>query len=196
MRRILDPIDRISETIYGLIMALTFTGSLEVMRAGRADVREMLIAAFGCNIAWGLVDGVMFVLAGLAQRTRRYAALLEMRQAAPADGPRLVLEALPDAARPLIAPDEAEQLWARVKAAPMPPRPSVGWQDLQVAVAVFLVVLLSTFPVVTPFLLVREPRLAIRVSNGISIVMLFILGASLGRLTSGRWLRTGLGMVA
>ncbi len=196
MARILDPIDRASETIYGLIMALTFTGSLEVMRAGRAEVREMLIAAFGCNIAWGLVDGVMFVLAGVAQRTRRYTALQAMREATPADGPRLVLEALPEGARTVIPPEDAEGLWLKVKAAPMPPRPTVGVHDLKVAVAVFLVVFLSTFPIVIPFLVVRQPQLAIRLSNGVALVMLFILGAGLGRRTTGRWLRTGLAMVA
>jgi hypothetical protein len=51
-RRILDPIDRISEILFGLIMVLTFTGSLSIA-AGRNDVRVMLIGALGCNFAWG-----------------------------------------------------------------------------------------------------------------------------------------------
>jgi hypothetical protein len=33
-------------------MVLTFTGSLSVADAGRADVRAMLIGALGCNLAW------------------------------------------------------------------------------------------------------------------------------------------------
>jgi len=32
--RVLDPIDRVSEVLFGLIMVLTFTGSLSVAEAG------------------------------------------------------------------------------------------------------------------------------------------------------------------
>ena len=56
-RGVLDPIERISEILFGLIMALTFTGTLSAASAGRAEVREMLLGAIGCNLAWGLVDG-------------------------------------------------------------------------------------------------------------------------------------------
>ena len=56
----LTPVDRVSGVIFGLIMALTFTGSLSVATADRNEVRTMLIGALGCNIAWGLVDAVMY----------------------------------------------------------------------------------------------------------------------------------------
>src|SRR5204863_508677 len=48
-RRVLEPIERISEVLFGVIMVLTFTGSLSVAEAGREDVRTMLIGAIGCN---------------------------------------------------------------------------------------------------------------------------------------------------
>ena len=69
--RILDPIDRISEVLFGLFMVLTFTGTLSVASAGREDVRTMLIAAIGCNTAWGFVDAMMYVLRTLVERSRR-----------------------------------------------------------------------------------------------------------------------------
>ena len=53
-RRVLDPVDRASEILFGLIMVLTFTVSLNVTEAGRSDVRAMLVGALGCNLAWGL----------------------------------------------------------------------------------------------------------------------------------------------
>jgi hypothetical protein len=55
-KRILDPVDRVSEILFGLIMLLTFTGSLSVAEAGREDIRTMLIGALGCNLAWGIID--------------------------------------------------------------------------------------------------------------------------------------------
>ena len=54
---VLSPIERVSEVLFGLIMVLTFTGSLSAAESGRAEVRTMLIGALGCNIAWGLIDG-------------------------------------------------------------------------------------------------------------------------------------------
>ncbi len=77
--RVLDPIDRISEVMFGLFMALTFTGTLSVATAGRDDVRLMLIAALGCNIAWGIVDAVMYVLRSLVSRGRQAALLRPCR---------------------------------------------------------------------------------------------------------------------
>ncbi len=69
-KRVLEPIDRISEVLFGLIMALTFTGSLSVAEAGRDDVRAMLIGALGCNLAWGLIDGMMYLMGCLTSRAR------------------------------------------------------------------------------------------------------------------------------
>ena len=58
-KHVLEPIDRISEVLFGLIMVLTFTGSLSVAEADRGEVRTMLIGALGCNIAWGIIDAVL-----------------------------------------------------------------------------------------------------------------------------------------
>src|SRR5947208_14367912 len=67
-KRVLDPHDRVSEVLFGLIMVLTFTGSLSVSEAGREDVRTMLIGAVGCNLAWGVIDAVLYLMARLAER--------------------------------------------------------------------------------------------------------------------------------
>src|SRR5258705_13962812 len=81
-RRVLEPIDRVSEVLFGLIMVLTFTGSLSVAEAGRDDVRTMLIGALGCNIAWGVIDALLYLMGGLASRGRDLAVLRALRGAA------------------------------------------------------------------------------------------------------------------
>ena len=68
--RVLDPVERVSEVIFGVLMAMTFIGALSVATGGREEVRTAMIAALGCNIAWGLVDAVMYVIAILTERTR------------------------------------------------------------------------------------------------------------------------------
>ena len=59
----------------------------------------------------------------------------------------------------------------------------------------FLLVFLSTFPVTVPFIFIHEPRLALRISNAIAIVMLFMAGYQFGRYSGFRPGRVGLAMV-
>src|SRR2546430_14850321 len=74
-KRVLDPIDRVSEVLFGLIMVLTFTGSLSVAEAGRESIRTMLIGALGCNLAWGIIDGVVYLMGCLAEKGRGVVAV-------------------------------------------------------------------------------------------------------------------------
>ena len=46
--RVLDPLERFSEIVFGLIMVLSFTCAISVAEAGREDVRAMFIGAIGC----------------------------------------------------------------------------------------------------------------------------------------------------
>src|SRR4051812_40159980 len=68
--RILDPMDRISEVLFGLIMALTFTLTLAVATADHIQIWTMLIGALGCNLAWGIIDGGVYLMARLNQSGR------------------------------------------------------------------------------------------------------------------------------
>src|SRR3954467_15455563 len=95
-KRVLDPIDRVSEVLFGLIMVLTFTGSLSVAEAGREDVRTMLIGAIGCNLAWGIIDAVLYLMGNLAERGRAVMTFHAVRKATdPQVAQRLIAEALP-----------------------------------------------------------------------------------------------------
>ncbi len=77
-KRLLDPIDRISEILFGLLMAVTIVGSLSIATAGQDEVRTVLIAALGCNLAWGLVDAVMYLVRTLTEKTRHHALALRI----------------------------------------------------------------------------------------------------------------------
>src|SRR6185436_16536034 len=99
-KRILDPIDRVSEVLFGLIMVLTFTGSLSVAEAGREDVRTMLIGALGCNLAWGIIDAVLYLMGCLAEKGKAIQSFRELRAANDAVAAHKILT---DALPPLIA---------------------------------------------------------------------------------------------
>ena len=62
--------DRVSEMLFGLFMALTFVGAVSVAEQGDAHIRAMFIAALGCNLAWGLVDAVMYLVRTVTDRGR------------------------------------------------------------------------------------------------------------------------------
>ena len=60
----------------------------------------------------------------------------------------------------------------------------------------FVLVVLATFPVVVPFLLIDDVATALRVSNVLALATLFIGGWLLGRYAFGRPWRYGFGMAA
>lgn len=196
--RLLEPIDRVSEVLFGLIMVLTFTGTLSVADAGRDEVRTMLIGALGCNLAWGIIDGILYLMGCLAEATRGLRTLQSVRGAASTEhAHRVIAGALPAALASVIGPAELEVLHQRLKQLPEPPeRVRLGRNDWLGAVSVFLWVFLSTFPVVIPFIVMKSVEPAMRVSNAIALVMLFMTGYGFGRC-AGRhpWL-TGVAMVA
>jgi len=193
--RVLDPIDRVSEVIFGLLMALTFTGSLSVATAGQEDVRTMMLAALGCNIAWGLADAVMYLVRTVTERTRKQTLLAQLRAANAASGQRLVADALPPRLADTLGPEALEGMRrGLVGLPPAPARSRLGPSDFKGALGVFLLVVLATFPVVIPFLLFRETAFALRVSNALSLAMLFAAGWTLGRHAGGSAWQGGLAM--
>ena len=197
MKRALDPIDRVSEVLFGLIMVLTFTGSLSVYEAGREDVRTMLVGALGCNLAWGIIDGVFYLMGCLAEKSRGLLALRAVREAGdPGHGQRLVADALPPVVASVLEPAELESMRVRLKRLPEPPsRAGLGKDDWRAAGAVFLLVFLSTFPVTIPFIVMRDAGPALRVSNAIAVALLFVAGYAFGRITGRRPVWAGVAMV-
>jgi hypothetical protein len=195
--RILEPMDRISEVLFGLIMALTFTLTLGVVTADRIQVRTMLLAALGCNLAWGIIDASVFLMARFNQRGRNAVQLRAVRTAADiADAHRIIADALPPALASVLPPDQLELMRQRLLQLPEPERPRLTKRDGLGAMGICLLSFLSTFPIVIPFILIGDARLALRLSNAVAIGMLFVCGYALGRCAGFRPWATGLLMVA
>jgi hypothetical protein len=196
--RLLDPLERTSEILFGLIMVLTFTSSIDVALGGRGETRTVLVGAVACNLAWGLVDAVMFLITKLMGRARDLATLRAIRAAHHPDAAQsLILGALPPVVSAVLSPSEVATLHQRLsQSGESHSELQLETGDLVAAAGVFLLVFLSTFPVVIPFLLIREPAVALRTSNAIALVMLFATGWSLGRYAGRPGWRTGLSMVA
>src|SRR4030095_10474114 len=182
-KRLLEPHERISEVLFGLIMVLTFTGSLSVAEAGREDIRKMLIGALGCNLAWGIIDGVLYLMGNLAEKGRNLMTLRAVRNATdPRKAQKLIAGALPPVIASVLRPEELAAIDQRIKGLAEPPeRAGLGSDDWMGALGIFLIVFLCTFPVALPFIFMEKAVLALRVSNAIAIAMLFLAGMAYGR---------------
>jgi hypothetical protein len=196
-KRVLEPHERIAEVLFGLIMVLTFTGSLSVAEAGRDDVRTMLIGALGCNLAWGIIDAVLYLMGSLAEKGRGLMIFRAVRQATdPQKAQRLIADALPAVVASVLQPAELEAMHHRLKQLPEPPRPARLRKDDWVgALGVFLLVFVSTFPVAIPFIFMHNAGRALRLSNLVAIVLMFILGYAFGRCAGRNPWVMGISMV-
>jgi VIT1/CCC1 family predicted Fe2+/Mn2+ transporter len=145
VHRYLDPGERLGEILFGLIMVLTFTSTARVtLGAEEITARELLIAALGCNIAWGIIDGGMYIMSAMLDRAR--------------------------AAR-----ERAASLGGTVE------KTRIHGDDLKGAVACAWLVIATTFPVALPFLIFDDALFAIRLSNALLVVMLFVVGYQWGK---------------
>jgi hypothetical protein len=113
--RVLDPIERISEVLFGLIMVLTFTGTLSVLAADRAAVRTMLVGALGCNLAWGIIDAGMYLMARLSEQSRKIETLRAIRKATDACAAHSVIaRALPPLLASILSSAEIESMRQKI----------------------------------------------------------------------------------
>jgi VIT1/CCC1 family predicted Fe2+/Mn2+ transporter len=187
---VLDPVDRVSELLFGLFMALTFVGAVSVAESGRQELRTMYAAALGCNLAWGLVDAVMYLVRTITARGRSLTLVHGVRAAPDAAAARkLIRDSLTPMVASLVSDAALDDLRDRMLTmADVPQRPKLRRQDFLAALAIFLIVVGSTFPVVLPFALIGDVGTAKIVSRVVALAMLFTGGLALGRYAGyGSW---------
>jgi hypothetical protein len=195
---VLDPTDRFSEVVFGIIMAMSFTGSVSVGSAGEQDIHELLYAAIGCNVAWGVVDAVMYVITSVTDRGWAYRLVGEIGGAKDTDaGRRIVAENLPGGLADVLPTSVLEGIRSAIAdGSRNATRPRVTRRDLAGALGVLLLVVLGTLPVTLPFAFLSDVTFAMRVSQGVGLALLFLNGAALGHYAGfGAW-RSGLAMLA
>lgn len=188
IQRYLDPPDQISEYLFGLVMVLSFTlGADLVIDEGEQATRQMLLAIIGCNMAWGLIDGAMYIISNLCERSGK-ARLIEALQHAPSEQQALTLVAgvMDDRLEPFTSAAERDQLYpeilARLKGV-TPQTTKLSREDLGGALACFVLVFLSVIPAVLPFLVIDERNVALRMSNLLLVGLLFLVGWRWARVT-------------
>jgi len=184
--RYLEPADRLNEVLFGLIMVLTFTLTAGIaVRENPDAARELLIATLGCNLAWGVIDGAMYVMGSLLERSRREREIAKVRSAPDEAAAFAVIARVTEDKLGVYSTDEERtQLFRLIRAAARrspPERMRLLREDVYGGIASFCLVVISTIPAVIPFLLIDAPHRALRVSNLLMVVLLFVVGLQWGR---------------
>jgi hypothetical protein len=115
----LEPIERISEVLFGLIMVLTCTGTLSVVTADRLQIRTMLIGALGCNL---VIDAGMYLMSRLHEKGQNIKILRSVRDSAdPEAAQRAIANALPPLLSSVLPPEQLEIMQKHLRQLPEPP---------------------------------------------------------------------------
>jgi VIT1/CCC1 family predicted Fe2+/Mn2+ transporter len=181
--RHLDPGESLGEILFGLIMVLTFTlGASIAIRVGEGagDARELLYAAIGCNLAWGIIDAVLYVMGNVFARSRRV-RLIRAIKAAPDEVAALtaIRNEMEPGLESITQEGDRDRLYRSIYtsvARSEPQKTRVTRDDLMGAIAVFLLVFITALPAAAPFLLVNDLWLGLRLSNLLLIILLFLVG--------------------
>lgn len=185
---VLSPIDRISEVLFGLIMVLTFTGTISATHPGRAELRDLLWSALGCNLAWGIVDAMMYLMNMVLSRAYGMAVIKRIMNTRDVNATREVIkEEVPSVISALLTDQEIDNMGIRLKKLKAPTKGNLLTRtDFAAALQIFLLVFLCTLPVALPFAFVSDTMLGMRLSNGVALVLLFIGGFRLAQYASLR----------
>ena len=157
----------------------------------------MLIAAIGCCLAWAIIDATFYLLNCFSERRTGLLLLRRVRTTTdPVEARRTIAGSLPPLLSSHLHSEALESLRVKLTQLPEPAeQPRLTRNDWLGALAVLLLCFGSILPVVIPFTIISDARQALRVSNGIVIVLLFLAGYALGRHISEHPLRVAVAMV-
>ncbi len=196
----LDPGERLGELLFGLIMILTFTlGAGLQSSVTREESRSLLIAALGCNTAWGIIDAALYLIERLSERGRIHRLVKRVKAAPHREGAlalvtREVDRTIPPFVDPAVRAALGADLLEHARETTLEPNRLTA-ADARAAIAVFWLVFITALPGALPFLVVRDARIAMRLSNALLIGLLFVAGWHwAGHIGAPRW-RTGLVMM-
>jgi hypothetical protein len=194
--RVLDPVERASEAIFGVLMAVTVMGALSVSTPGAQDARATLLMALGCNVAWGFTDAVMYLLSAATVNWRDIRLVRRLRETVdPFEARRIVADALPERVAAVARDETIDAIREDLAALPLPGS-ALAARDFLGALGVFLVVMLATLPIVVPFLLIQDVPFAMRVSNALALTVLYGYGHMLGNYAGGTPWKVGVSVAA
>ena len=177
-------------------MVLTCTlGASVIAGFDRDSLRTLLLAALGCNVAWGVIDAALYVMGAVFERTRNARIMQAVRSA---NGDAAALAVVRQALEPRFGTygrdEDREQFYRGLRRMIVhsdASRSLLTRDDLGSAIVVFVLVAATALPPAVPFVLIADPVVALRISNVVLVALLFIVGFYWARSIGGNGWRTG-----
>ena len=202
----IDPIDWLSETVFSILIFLTFTLAFRIIRLAKVPVQplisgyvidEMLVSVLGAILAWGIIDGVMYVLLSIFERGERHRLLRDIQGAqTDQDALAAIADDMDYFLEPITDENERQALYKNILIhlrAGKPRNIGLRREDYFSALAHVLVAIVAVIPSVIPlFVFHTNYDLAIRVSILVSFIVLFFAGYRWGTYTGANPWKTGL----
>lgn len=202
---LIDPIDRLSETVFSILILLTFTLAFRITRlseatqqpVSQANVNELLIGAVGAVLAWGLIDGIMYALISMFQRGERHRLLRDIQTASSEqEALEVIAEDMDYLLEPITGEDERKALYSSIFThlrSSKPRKIGLKSDDFYGALGHVLVAVIAVIPSLLPLIIFRQDYdFAILISNIVSFIVLFIAGYYWGNYTGANPWKTGL----
>ncbi len=195
----LTPPERLSEMMFGVFILVSITGSVELALEEDVTARAVITAGLGAAIAWGVVDTVVHLLNRHMEVSRK-AELQTFLRYTKSRGRALetIENSLEGTAIGLLDSRTRERLleylWKAQQQRPGP-EPRMRATDYLGALGAGLLVPAVAALMLLPLVLVNEVERAIRISHGVGILLLFLIGAEWGAYAGRSRFLTGFALV-
>lgn len=199
LQKALDPADRLCEVTCGLVMTLTILLTAGYYVEGASNPKHaLLVVAVGCNLAWGLIDGLLYVMSDLYVRAKQRRGLRLLRTAEPARGEEVVQAQVANGIGAVLDADEQATVASVFYGAALrtaDPPSGVTLDNVRTTLATVLLNMLALVPPIVVFALVDEWRPALNVASALLVLMMFAVGEAWARAAKLAPWRAGVSMV-
>lgn len=195
--------DRLAEVMCGVIMVLVMIGYLKLSLNRGEDIEmknTLILIPLGCNAAWGMIDGLMYVLLNLIRRGKIYRLSQSIKSKKDQEDVQTSIEedlssTVADSLKEEDKEKLSDEILKRVDPTKIEKPEWITKKDLVVILFTFLLVVSTAIPLIIPFIIFEDLILAIRVSFIIGLGMLFSIGYLWGKYASRNKIRSGIAMM-
>jgi hypothetical protein len=205
LENLIDPIDRLTESVFSILILLTFTMTSWIIGLSGSsehsldseNIVDLAIAALVTIVAYGVIDGVIYALLTMFGRGESH-RLLQGVQAADSEeeAVAVIADNLDYMLEPITGEPERRQLYSHILDQlhnSQPREIGLKREDVTAGLTHVLVAVLVIMPSLLPLVVMRQdPERAILVSNFISLFLLFFVGYRWGKYTGANPWKTGL----
>lgn len=157
-------------------MVLTFTLAGGV---AKADAQEIILGAAGCAVAWGIIDGSIFMLNSLFQKGWRMRLMQQLKEVRQDEAVGILrkefderyADVISEPTRELVYKDITES----IKSIPVE-RPTITKDDVMGAVGLVTIEAICSLFAIIPLIVFGDQWYALRASNVSLLVVLTIVG--------------------